>query len=286
MKLRALIFDVDGTLADTEEAHRVAFNAAFRETGLDWQWDRELYRDLLVVTGGKERIRHYLRRVHPSWDVALEIGSLIDRIHALKTTFYLDAVAAGIVALRPGVSRLLTEARAEGLRLAIATTTSPQNVLGLLEGTIGAAAVGWFEVIAAGDSVRNKKPSPEIYLRVLERMRLRPEACLAFEDSANGLAASSAAGIATIITVNGFTQHERYPGAIAVLSDLGEPGHPFRTIEGETFGHLLADPELLRQWHHSRYCARRTEASASRRASTTVDRTAGADLPRSAGRSD
>src|SRR5258708_6421571 len=141
MELQALIFDIDGTLADTEEAHRVAFNAAFRETGLDWRWDRELYRDLLVVTGGKERLRHYLRMVHPSRDGAPEIAPLIDRIHALKTTLYLDAVAAGIVRLRPGVLRLLTEARAEGLRLAIATTTSPQNVVDLLERTIGPAAV-------------------------------------------------------------------------------------------------------------------------------------------------
>ncbi len=121
-----------------------------------------------------------------------------------------------MVTLRPGVLRLLSEARAEGLRLAIATTTSPKNVLDLLEGTIGPTAIGWFEVIAAGDSVRNKKPSPEIYLSVLETMRLRPEACLAFEDSANGLAASLAAGIATSITVSSFTEHERFPGAVAV----------------------------------------------------------------------
>jgi beta-phosphoglucomutase-like phosphatase (HAD superfamily) len=153
------------------------------------------------------------------------------------------------------VSRLLTEARAEGLRLAIATTTSWPNVMSLLEGTIGPAAVEWFDVIAAGDSARNKKPSPEVYLHVLERMRLPPEACLAFEDSANGLAASSAAGVGTLVTVSSFTAHEKFPGAIAVLSDLGEPDRPFRRIEGATFSRPFADVELLRQWYRYWYSA-------------------------------
>ncbi|MDB5409091.1 MAG: phosphatase [Rhodospirillales bacterium] len=262
MTLRGLIFDVDGTLADTEEAHRHAFNAAFREAGLDWQWDRKLYCDLLLVTGGKERLRHYVETVHLGSFTEPEIGNLVDRLHRLKTRFYLDAMATGAVTSRPGVSRLLTEARGHGLRLAIATTTSPANVMSLLERTLGSAAIGWFEVIAAGDSVRHKKPSPEVYLHALERMRLKPNACLAFEDSANGLAASLAAGIATIVTPSSFTARERFSGALAVLSDLGEPDRPFRAIEGESFGATFVDAALLRQWHRYRYPAERADPSA------------------------
>jgi beta-phosphoglucomutase-like phosphatase (HAD superfamily) len=110
--------------------------------------------------------------------------------------------------------------------------------------------------------VRKKKPSPEVYLQALERMRLKPEACLAFEDSANGLAASLAAGVATIVTPSTFTTQERFPGALAVLSDLGEPDRPFRATEGESFGATFVDAALLRRWHHHRYPTPHADVSA------------------------
>jgi HAD superfamily hydrolase (TIGR01509 family) len=247
--LAALIFDVDGTLADTEEAHRRAFNAAFAEVGLAWAWDRALYRDLLEVTGGKERLRHYVREFHPSLLRLPEIDGVITSIHLRKTALYVDAVATGRVALRPGVSRLLAEARGAGLRLAIATTTSPANVVELIEQTLGREAIDWFDAVCAGDAVARKKPSPDVYHRVLERMRLPPEACLAFEDSANGLAASSAAGIATVVTVNAFTDDQQFSGAVAVLGDLGEPDRPFRAIDAEIDGQTYVNVDLLRRWH-------------------------------------
>jgi HAD superfamily hydrolase (TIGR01509 family) len=221
--LQALIFDVDGTLADTErDGHRVAFNLAFAEHGLDWNWDEDLYGELLTVTGGKERIRHFVE--HHATDVAgrPDFNALVAALHATKTEHYVRLVASGQLPLRPGVARLINEARAAGLRLAIATTTTPENVEALLRAAMAPDAMTWFEVIGAGDVVPAKKPAPDIYHWVLERLELAPDACLALEDSENGLAASLGAGIPTLVTENAYTRGQNFSGALAVLPDLGE----------------------------------------------------------------
>jgi beta-phosphoglucomutase-like phosphatase (HAD superfamily) len=221
--LQALIFDVDGTLADTErDGHRVAFNLAFAEHGLDWDWDEELYGELLTVTGGKERIRYFVE--HHAADVAQrpDFNALVATLHATKTEHYVRLVASGQLPLRPGIARLIDDARASGLRLAIATTTTPENVEALLGATLAPDAMTWFEVIGAGDVVPAKKPAPDIYHWVLERLGLAPDACLALEDSENGLAASLGAGIPTLITENAYTRGQNFSGALAVLPDLGE----------------------------------------------------------------
>ena len=188
----ALVFDVDGTLAETEEAHRRAFNETFAEAGLPWSWDRPLYARLLEVTGGKERIRHFIDAVGAG--PRLDAAAIAD-LHARKTVRYARLVATGEVTLRPGVARLLGEAQAAGVRLAIATTTSAPNVTSLLEATLGPGALDRFDVVAAGDIVPAKKPAPDIYLLALDRLSLVPERCLAVEDSRNGLLSSFAAGI-------------------------------------------------------------------------------------------
>jgi HAD superfamily hydrolase (TIGR01509 family) len=219
LSLQAIIFDVDGTLAETEELHRAAFNLAFREAGLAWEWDQELYGELLRVTGGKERIRHYVEiSACPDFD-ALD-GQRIARLHARKTAVYTDLMCRGEVQLRPGFRALLEQARTAGVRLAIATTTSAPNVEALLHATLGAHGGDYFEVIAAGDTVTHKKPAPDIYLSALAQLRLSAADCLAVEDSYNGLRAALAAGIATLVVTSAYTRHEQFPGALRVVASL------------------------------------------------------------------
>jgi len=219
--LQALIFDVDGTLADTErDGHRIAFNLAFTDAGLDWHWDEALYGELLAVTGGKERIRFFVERHQPEFARRPDFDSLVKSLHATKTAHYVRLVERGALPLRPGVMPLIEEARAAGMRLAIATTTSPENVAVLLRASMAPEALAWFEVIGAGDIVPAKKPAPDIYLWVLEQLGLPAEACLALEDSPNGLKSSLAAAIPTLVTESEYTQGQDFTGALAVLPDL------------------------------------------------------------------
>lgn len=220
--LRALIFDVDGTLADTELAHLAAFNEAFDEAGLGWRWDVPLYTRLLETSGGKERIAAYWAQVQGGVR-AIEANALADsvqRIHDLKTAAYERRVARGEVALRPGVLALIDAAHAAGLRLAIATTTSPVNIAALLRTAIGPDWSLLFQVVEDASTAPRKKPHPQVYQQTLERLRLPASACLAFEDSANGLRAAAGAELATIVTPNAFTADHDFAGALRVLPDL------------------------------------------------------------------
>lgn len=244
--LEALIFDVDGTLADTErDGHRVAFNMAFEEFGLDWHWDEDLYEKLLEVTGGKERMAYYLNNFNTDYPQDANTPDLIKQLHEAKTRHYTELLAEGAIPLRPGVKRLLEEARTKGLRLAVATTTTPENVTALLEHALAPGSTDWFEVIAAGDIVPAKKPAPDIYDYALEKLNLPADACLAFEDSENGIKSSMGANLKTIITVNGYTVNHNFEGAAVVLNIMGEPDQAFTTLSGNSHGHTFINLDML-----------------------------------------
>ncbi|MBN2647734.1 MAG: HAD family hydrolase [Thiotrichales bacterium] len=253
-ELKALLFDVDGTLADTErDGHRPAFNMAFAKAGLDWVWDEALYGELLAVTGGKERIKFYLEQFNRQFSKPENFDDFVKGLHASKTEFYEQLMAEGKIPLRRGVERLLNQARDQGMRMAVVTTTTPANVTALLTNTLGPDAESWFEVIAAGDIVPAKKPAPDIYFWAMEHMNVRPEECMAFEDSANGIRSSIAANIKTIITINGYTQDDDFRAAELVLSDMGEPGMPFSVLQGEVYGHHYLDLALITKVHKELY---------------------------------
>lgn len=232
--LKALVFDVDGTLADTESVHRAAFNQAFAECGLDWHWDEALYTELLNISGGMERMQHYWQMHNPQMRErgSLALQDTLHRLHARKTAAYMEAVNGGAVQLRPGVLTLMDQALAQGLQLAIATTTSPANIAALLDRDLGADWRMRFTAIGDASTAPLKKPHPQVYLHMLDAMQLKPAQCLAFEDSFNGLQASRAAGLATVITPTHYTAGHDFTGALRVLPDLGH-----------------ADLELLRTWH-------------------------------------
>jgi HAD superfamily hydrolase (TIGR01509 family) len=220
-KTSAWIFDVDGTLADTErEGHLPAFNEAFKLEGLGWYWSPELYGSLLNVTGGKERIRFYANEHDPEFLNRDDADAIIRKVHEEKTRLYVQRVSSGAIPLRPGVLDMLNVGHQAGIRLAIATTTTAENVDALLKAVMPTGADKWFEVIGAGDVVPRKKPAPDIYLWVLDRLGLEPESCLAIEDSENGLQASLAAGLPTLVTVNDYTRGQNFKGALRVVDSM------------------------------------------------------------------
>ncbi len=246
-KLEALIFDVDGTLADTErDGHRIAFNRAFGEAGLDWEWSVTLYGSLLSVTGGKERIRHYLEHFNRAFERPADLDGFIADLHRSKTRHYMAMMAEGAIPLRPGVRRLLDEARDAGVRLAIATTTTPRNVSALIDSTLPVDALDWFEVIGAGDIVPKKKPAPDIYTWVLETMGLPPERVIAFEDSGHGVTSAMASGIKHIVvTVNDYTVGQDFSAATVVLNNLGGPDAHAEPMMGPAPAHGIVDMAYL-----------------------------------------
>ena len=246
MALTTLIFDVDGTLADTErDGHRIAYNRAFAEADLDWEWSVALYGELLqAVSGGKERLRFYVEQYQHGFYRHADWNQRITDLYVAKTRFFADLVGTHSIPLRPGVLRLLREARTAGLRLAIATATNLHNVRALLESNLGSEC-DWFTCIATGDVVPSKKPAPDIYLHVMERLGVQAEECLGFEDSQIGVRAAHAAGIPVVVTVNEYTRTQDFTGARLVLDHLGEPDQPFTVLAGNVGDACFVDIALL-----------------------------------------
>lgn len=259
MALQALIFDVDGTVAETEEMHRAAFNQAFKSFGLGWEWAPRLYKQLLRITGGKERILHYLQRDRPEEAAARERE--IPQIYALKTKLYSAMVREGTVALRPGVRRLIEEARSGGIRLAIATTTNPANVDALMQRAFAPPGESLFGVIVAGDEVAAKKPAPDVFDVALRRLGLPASACIAFEDSANGVLSARRAGLAVVATPSAYTADDDFTGAASVVSTLGEPDEPHQQLAGWKWTGGFVSLEGLRERAQEAEHVRRSRAS-------------------------
>lgn len=252
MTLKALLFDVDGTLADTERlGHRPAYNRAFRKLGLPFRWGPKLYRKLLSQPGGQERLLHYLKRYRPDLGehaqaAAADVHAWVRTVHALKSRYFRRMVRRGAVPLRPGVARLMREARAAKLRIAIVTSASRATLKPLLRHSLGPELMKEIELFVCGEDVQHKKPAPELYLTALARMDLAARDCVAIEDSAMGLAAATAAGVATVITTNDYTSHEEFERALLVLDNLGEPGAPSRILQGALDADYVTVSALLK----------------------------------------
>jgi len=248
MKLKALIFDVDGTLADTEEVHRCAFNLAFERHGLDWNWSKPKYAHLLLTTGGKERIGTHIGSLPLTPADKRDLTSRIAAIHKTKTDIYTAMIMEGKVPLRDGALRLIEEADRAHVKLAIASTTTLANIEALLRANLGQDALHRFAAIGAGDQVKRKKPAPDIYEYVLRELGFAAEDCVAIEDSCNGLTAAKGAGLFTVVTPSYWTRSEDFAAADLVLPSLGTHAKPLppraATLIGST---VLGIREIDRQ---------------------------------------
>ncbi|MFZ5503649.1 MAG: HAD-IA family hydrolase [Pseudomonadota bacterium] len=229
MTIKAIIFDVDGTLADTEDGHRLSFNKAFADKGLGWNWDVALYDKLLKVAGGKERIKYFVNDFSPDFSKPDDFDDFVKDLHATKTRHYTDMLAEGHIPLRPGIKQLIEDAHKHGITLAVSTTTTPANVAALLEVGLGKNWENYFAALGCGDIVPHKKPAPDIYFWVLEKLGLSATDCIALEDSENGLRSSLAAGIKTYVTTTQYTHAQNFNGASGVFSDLGNLAEFYRT---------------------------------------------------------
>lgn len=237
-QLKALIFDCDGVLVDTErDGHRVAFNKAFAKKGYNIEWDVELYKELLKVAGGKERMRHYFDQTCWPEDVT-DKDSLIKELHKLKTDLFMQIIESGELPLRPGAARLVDEAIAENVGLAVCSTANERAVNLVVEKLLGPERKAKFDLILAGDVVSKKKPDPEIYNLALQRLDLKPNECVVIEDSRNGFLAAKTAGIYCVITTNSYTKDEDFTEADVVVSELGDL--PNVQINLETIKNIVA----------------------------------------------
>ncbi len=247
--LRALLWDVDGTLAETErDGHRVAFNKAFELFGLPWRWNEPRYGELLTVTGGRERLMHDMHVRSDAPRLMGEREALARELHRSKNAFYAELVSQGGISLRDGVLALMQECREHGVRMGVVTTTSRSNVEALLQVHLGPRWQDWFEALVCGEDVERKKPAPEAYLLALELMQLHPLETVALEDSPGGAAAARAAHCPVLLTRSAYFADAAVDGAMAIGPGLHTLSG-WRPASEEAAAHgpvRLAD---LRHWH-------------------------------------
>lgn len=255
MTLRAVLFDVDGTLADTEAlGHRPAYNRAFRKLGLPFRWGPKLYRKLLRQPGGRERLKYYVQRYRPDLgaeaaEAERDIDAWVAKVHELKSSYFRRFMRHGRVPLRPGIARLMREARESGLRLAIVTNASAKTLEPVLRYSMGPELAAEVAVIASGEEVQHKKPAPDLYRLAMQRLGIGPGDCVALEDSEMGLSAATAAGVPAVVTVNSDTLEQDFSSAALVVSSLGEPGAPTRVLRGRLDGYPWVTINTLNAIH-------------------------------------
>ena len=238
-RLKAILFDMDGTLADTETlGHRPAYNRAFKKLGLTWRWGPKLYRRLLNQPGGKERISHYLSRYSPemgehSEDVENDRQRWVDEVHHLKSDYYKSLIKRGKVPLREGISDLINDALDAGVKVAVVTNASEISTTSLLQHALGAKLRKRLSLVVTGSEAARKKPNPDLYLLALEKLNLDAAQCVVLEDSAMGLQAATAAGISTVVTVNANTCKENFSKAVLVVDGLGDSSRQPKVLSGK-----------------------------------------------------
>ncbi len=262
MTLQAVLFDVDGTLADTEAlGHRPAYNRAFRKLGLQFRWGPKLYRRLLRQPGGRERLKYYVQHYHP--DLGAEqaeadacLDAWVAKVHELKSKYFRRRMRQGRVPLRPGIARIMREARSSNLKLAIVTNASLKTLKPVLKYCMGPELAAEIEVIASGEEVRCKKPAPDVYRLAMQRLGVSPDECVALEDSEMGLKAATAAGVPAVVTVNSDTLEQDFADARLVVSCLGEPGAPATVMKGGFDGPSWVTVETLQQINRKSVAAR------------------------------
>lgn len=248
MTLRAIIFDVDGTIADTESLHRIAFNRAFEQAGFAWEWDEPTYDALLAIEGGLPRIRAWVETNRPRDAAWLEQDGVLAALHAAKSRIYLRLIEDEAPPLRPGVARLIHEARSEGVKLGVCTTSSRVNFEALILNAMGFEALDWFGAIVTGEDVSRRKPDPEGYAAACRLLGVAPSEAVAIEDNPRGVAAARAAGLHVIAAPGRGTPAAAIEGALLTVSDLGEPGAAFDVHAGDPRGHAHVGCEALRDW--------------------------------------
>jgi len=236
MSLSALIFDVDGTLVDTEELHRQAFNQVFLDFELGWDWTPDLYADLLRYSGGANRLVAYIKSLSLPDSRAAYLEQIVPMVHRSKTCIYTEFVNDSALKPRPGVARLIDEALRSGLKIGLVATSALRDVRELVSLTLGRDVAEAVSSVVCAEFVSNKKPAPDMYRLALNMLRLPAEACVAFEDSANGLAAAKAASIRTIVTPTRWTRRQDFIGADLMLSTLGDPSDPVDNSEAALIG--------------------------------------------------
>jgi len=249
-KLQALFFEIDGALVDTGELRRQAFNLAFLEFKLDWDWDARRYAALLAHSCGRERMARHIDGLDLPPGEKVRLRHLIPAIHQVKTGIYRDLLDGTMLRLRPGAARIVEEARMAGLKIGLAATSALVNVDKLVSALFGREIRAAIDATVCAELVGRGKPAPDIYELLLAMLGASPADCVAFEDSRNGLAAAKSAGLFTVVTPSRWTVEQDFTGADLRLPMLGDPETPLDPEAAARIGGAaflgLAELETLR----------------------------------------